>query len=84
MSRPHWHPEERWITVIQGPWYAGAGETFNPETTVPMPTGSFVVHYPRQVHYDGARDREVIVQISGIGPSATNFVHPEDDPKNRR
>jgi hypothetical protein len=35
------------------------------------------------VHFDGAKDEEVIVQISGIGPSATNFVNPADDPKNR-
>ena len=80
MSRPHTHPEERLVTVISGTWYAGAGEKFDPEITVPMPTGSFVTHFPGKPHFDGAKTEEVIVQISGIGPSATNYVHPEDAP----
>ena len=84
MSRPHYHPEERTITVIKGPWFAGSGDKFDPDTAVPMATGSFVTHHPKKVHYDGAKDEEVIVQISGIGPSATIFAHPEDDPKNRK
>ena len=74
MSRPHWHPEERWVTVIKGTWWAGAGDRFDPDATSPVPTGGFAVHTPREVHYDGAKDEEVIVQISGIGPSATNVV----------
>jgi hypothetical protein len=32
------------------------------------------------VHFDGAKDEEVIVQIMGIGPDKTVFVNPEDDP----
>ena len=74
MSRPHWHPETRYITVLKGTWWVGAGERFDPDSTVPVPAGSFVTHFSHEVHYDGARDEEVIVQISGIGPSATNRV----------
>ncbi len=84
MSRPHWHPETRYITVIKGTWWAGAGEKFAPEATVPIPAGSFVVHHPNKIHYDGAKDEDVIVQISGVGPSATNYANPTDDPKNRK
>ncbi len=78
MSRPHWHPETRYITVLQGTWWAGAGEKLDPEATVPLPAGSFAVHTAGKVHYDGAKDEEVIVQISGIGPSGTNVVKPAD------
>lgn len=84
MSRPHSHPETRYITVLKGTWWGGAGPNFDPEATTPIPTGSFVVHHPNQVHYDGAKDEEVIVQISGIGPSGTNFANPADDPKNKK
>jgi len=28
------------------------------------------------VHFDGAKDEEVIVQITGIGPGATTLVKP--------
>lgn len=76
MSRPHWHPEMRYITVLKGTWWAGAGEKLDPEATVPVPAGGFAVHAPGKVHYDGAKDEEVIVQISGIGPSGTNVVNP--------
>ena len=34
-------------------------------------------HPAGAVHYDGAKDTEVILQIAGIGPSGTVFVKPE-------
>jgi hypothetical protein len=46
-----------------------------------LPTGGFAIHAPGKVHYDGAKDEEVIVQISGIGPSGTNVVNPGDAKK---
>lgn len=76
MSRPHWHPEARFVTVMQGTWWAGEGEVLDPEKTTPVKVGGFAIHTPGKVHYDGAKDEEVIVQISGIGPSGTNIVNP--------
>jgi hypothetical protein len=32
MSTPHFHPEDRFITVIQGTWWTGTGETFDPDS----------------------------------------------------
>jgi quercetin dioxygenase-like cupin family protein len=77
MTRPHWHPEDRFVTVLQGTWYAGEGDTFEPDKTVPLKAGSFMLHPAKAHHYDGAKDEEVIVQIIGIGPSATNLVDPK-------
>ena len=37
MSRPHWHPNDRYITVLKGTWWVGTGNTFAPDTTVPLP-----------------------------------------------
>jgi hypothetical protein len=76
MSRPHWHPEARYVTVLQGTWWAGTGENFNPGSTTPIPMGGFAIHAPGKVHYDGAKEEEVIVQIVGMGPSGTNVVDP--------
>jgi hypothetical protein len=36
MDQPHWHPEERHITVLKGTWYAGTGDKFDPEQAVPL------------------------------------------------
>jgi len=77
MTRPHYHPEMRTVTVISGTWWAGAGDTFDPAAATPLAAGSFAIHFPKRTHFDGAKDDGAVVQISGIGPSATIWVHPE-------
>ena len=69
MSHPHWHPNDRFITVISGTWWVGTGPKFDPDNTVPMPAGSFVTHYGKQIHYDGAKDEEAVLEIVGEGPA---------------
>jgi hypothetical protein len=71
MSRPHYHPNDRFITVISGTWWVGTGTKFDPDSTVPMPTGSFVTHFGKQVHYDGAKDEDCVLEIVGEGPGTT-------------
>jgi hypothetical protein len=69
MSRPHFHPNDRYITVISGTWWVGTGSKFDPDSTTPMPAGSFVIHYGKQIHYDGAKDGDTVLQILGEGPA---------------
>jgi quercetin dioxygenase-like cupin family protein len=78
MSRPHYHQEDRHATVIEGTWYTGTGDRFAPGETVPIPAGSYMLHPAGEVHYDGAREEEVIVQIVGYGPSSTVRLQPQD------
>jgi len=81
MSPPHVHPEERQVVVLKGTWWVGTGPKWDREATVPLPAGSFAVHNAGKVHYDGAKDEEVIVQISGVGPSGTKAVDERGQPK---
>jgi quercetin dioxygenase-like cupin family protein len=74
MSRPHYHPHDRFFTVISGTWWMGTGEKFDPESTVAAPAGSYVVHYGNKVHYDGAKGEEVVIQVSGMGPATATLV----------
>jgi hypothetical protein len=75
MDRPHWHPNARYVTVLQGTWYAGTGTVFDVKHAVPMLPGSFMVHPARAPHWDGsATDETVIVQITGDGPGTTTPV----------
>jgi hypothetical protein len=69
MSRPHSHPNARYITVISGTWWVGTGKDFAPETTTPIPAGSVVTHFAKQLHYDGAKDGPVTLEIVGEGPA---------------
>jgi len=71
MSRPHFHPNDRYITVVSGTWWLGTGPKFDPASTTPMPAGSFVTHYAKQVHYDGAKNEDVVLQIVGMGPATS-------------
>jgi hypothetical protein len=69
-SRPHFHPNDRYIVVLQGTWWVGSGTKFDPEHgTVAMPAGSFVTHYGKQVHWDGAKDEDAVLLIMGEGPA---------------
>ena len=71
MSRPHWHPNDRFITVLSGTWWVGTDSKFDPDSTVPLPAGSFVTHYGKQIHYDGGKDEEVVLEIVGQGPATS-------------
>jgi hypothetical protein len=71
MSRPHYHPNDRFITVISGTWWVGTGNKYDPETTKPLKAGTFVTHYGKQVHWDGAKDGDVILEIVGEGPATS-------------
>lgn len=69
MSHPHWHPNDRFITVLSGTWWVGTGAKFDPDRTVPMPAGSFVIHHAKHVHFDGAKDQAAVLEIVGEGPA---------------
>ena len=71
MSRPHFHPNVRYITVVSGTWWIGTGPKFDPASTKAMPAGSFVTHYPNEIHYDGAKDEDAVLQIVGMGPATS-------------
>lgn len=80
-SMPHFHPETRYIAVLKGTWWVGSGPVFDKDKTTPVPAGGFVVHHPNQIHWDGAKDEEAVVQIMGVGPSATTRVDQAGRPK---
>jgi hypothetical protein len=77
-SHPHFHPNDRYIVVLQGTWWVGTGPKYDPDQgTVPMPAGSFVTHYGKQVHWDGAKDEDAVLLIMGEGPATSTEV-PEE------
>ena len=77
MSAPHWHPHDRYVTVLEGTWYTGTGDTFDVARAVPLNPGSFMFHPATATHWDGsAGDEPVTVQIMGEGPATTTPVDP--------
>jgi quercetin dioxygenase-like cupin family protein len=78
MSAPHFHPEDRHAVVLKGTWYTGTDDTWDPDRTVGLKPGSYMKHPAGAIHYDGAKDEEVIVQIAGYGPSGTTELFPAE------
>ena len=78
MDTPHVHPNDRYVTVLEGTWYAGTGEVFDPTRAVPLRPGSVMFHPGKGVHWDGsAGDDGATVQIIGLGPGSTVPVDPK-------
>jgi len=74
MSRPHYHPDERYIIVLRGTWYTDEGEVFRPNQTAPLKPGDFMRHPKGGPHYDGALGEDTWVAISGYGPTKATVI----------
>jgi hypothetical protein len=68
-SHPHFHPNDRFITVLAGTWWVNTGAKYDPDGMQPVHAGSVVTHFGKQIHYDGAKDEECILEIVGMGPA---------------
>ena len=78
-SRPHFHDQARYITVLKGTWYVAVGpdaDVYNPDKMIPVKAGTFIYEPAGGHHYDMAKDEEAIVEITGMGPVATTSLEP--------
>ncbi|PCJ23433.1 MAG: hypothetical protein COA96_11830 [SAR86 cluster bacterium] len=73
-SRPHYHSQDRFVTVIEGIWNAGIDASHDMTNTTAIPAGGFMFHPAGNVHYDGSRSGPVVVEIRGMGPVNTTSV----------
>jgi quercetin dioxygenase-like cupin family protein len=80
----HEHPDDRVATVISGTWNFGYGKHFDEKALKALPPGSFYTEPPHEPHFAQTGDTEVDVQISGFGPTGTNYENPADDPSAKR
>jgi len=76
----HAHPDDRVGTVISGTWYFGYGRAFDESRLKALPAGSFYTEPPNADHFAMTRSEGVVLQVTGIGPSATTYVDPAHDP----
>jgi quercetin dioxygenase-like cupin family protein len=75
LFRPHFHDQDRFITVISGTWAFGRGDSGKCEDTIPLDPGAYVFHPKGAVHFDGSCvDETVEVQIIGQGPVRTTWI----------
>ena len=70
----HTHPHEELVTVIEGTWYLGEGERFDPAKLKGYPAGSFIIIHAGVPHFVAAKEGSVIVQLNGTGKFATDYL----------
>jgi hypothetical protein len=78
-SRLHYHPMDRFIMVLGGKMFIGTGRDFDKDKTIGLPKGGYVRDLAQGIHYDGAKDEPLWIQISGIGPASSLDV--DEPPK---
>ncbi len=79
MSAPHVYDTDRLCVVVSGTWFVASGTDFAPESTVPVPAGSFVRRVARTPHYDGVRKgaaEPAVIAITGMAPIGLHLVDP--------
>ena len=77
---PHTHPDSREVTILSGTWYTGYGEKSDVAALKALPAGSFYTEPANLPHFVEVRE-PVVIQVTGIGPSARHFVNPADNAK---
>ena len=73
-NEPHFHPDDRIVTIISGTLHMGYGERFDQADLRALPPGSVWTEPENQPHFVWAQDGEVVIQVIGMGPSGTTEV----------
>jgi quercetin dioxygenase-like cupin family protein len=68
---PHMHPDERVAVVLSGSMYFGYGDTFDDAALTHMVPGSTWTEPPNTPHFAFAKDEDVVIQVTGLGPSGS-------------
>ena len=72
---PHTHPDAREVTILSGTYATGYGEKFDPAGLKVLPAGSFYTEPANVPHYIEIK-QDVVLQVSGTGPSGRKYVNP--------
>jgi quercetin dioxygenase-like cupin family protein len=72
---PHSHPDAREVTILSGTWLTGYGVKFDEAKLKELPAGSFYTEPAKLPHFVKTKG-SVMIQVSGVGPSARQFVDP--------
>lgn len=79
---PHTHPDQRVYTVLSGNFRTGMGAKFDESKLIELPAGTAFLIPANAPHFNLIKG-ETIVQYSSVGPTATEFSDPADDPRKK-
>jgi quercetin dioxygenase-like cupin family protein len=72
---PHWHPDSvRTVVVLSGTFYFAVGEQWDESQLKAYPPGTLYSEPAMTPHYAWAKDGEVILQVTAIGPTGNTPI----------
>jgi pimeloyl-ACP methyl ester carboxylesterase len=77
----HSHRDDRMAAVVSGTWQFGYGDRFAEHALKSLPVGSVYSEPGGVNHFARTGDEPVLVQITGVGPTDTQYVDPATAPK---
>ncbi len=77
---PHTHPTTERVTVISGTLHFAHGAKFDRSKTKAFPAGSLLV-MPTGMPMYAFCEKEIVIQLNGVGPWGIFYLNPEDDPQ---
>lgn len=72
--QPHYHMDNRIVQVLSGTMYFALGDSGDTTRMRAIPVGSLWTEPARMVHYAWTGNGEVVLQVVGTGPTATQQV----------
>jgi|HubBroStandDraft_6_1064221.scaffolds.fasta_scaffold244050_2 quercetin dioxygenase-like cupin family protein len=70
----HFHAARETVTVISGVMMFGIGDTMNVAKMLTLGPGN-IVSVPAGLHHYAMAKTDAIIEVSGIGPDTTTFIH---------
>jgi hypothetical protein len=64
------------VAILSGTLYYGVGDQWDESKLIAFPAGTFMSEPPKMSHFAWAKDGEVVLQVTGIGPTGTTSAQP--------
>ncbi len=72
---PHYHPDSpRTVIVLSGTLYYALGEIWDESKLKALPAGTFFTEAAGAAHFAWAKDGEVLLQLTSIGPTGATLL----------
>jgi quercetin dioxygenase-like cupin family protein len=72
---PHYHPDSpRTVAVLSGTLYYAFGEEWDESKLKALPAGTFFTEPAKAAHFAWAKDGEVVLQLTSVGPTGTTMI----------
>ncbi len=77
---PHTHPKDAYVTVLEGSYFRGYGDTFDEAVAFQLTPGTFSVNPAGVSHYEWTTEPAVL-QVQAAGPWSTTYVDARGNPR---